>query len=118
LFALIVASVGVYGVVSFDVRQRTREIGVRMALGAAGGHVIRMLVRRSTVIVAIGVAVGIGASLAAGRYVRSLLYGVAPSDPVSLVIASTLLLLVAAAAAAVPAWCAQRIDPAIVLRDE
>jgi hypothetical protein len=54
LFALIVASVGVYGVVSFDVRQRTREIGVRMALGAAGGHVIRMLVRRSTVVVAIG----------------------------------------------------------------
>jgi ABC-type antimicrobial peptide transport system permease subunit len=118
LFALIVASVGVYGVVSFDVRQRTREIGVRMALGAAGGHVIRMLVRRSTVVVAIGVAVGINGSLAAGRYVRSLLYGVAPSDPVSLVIASTLLLLVAAAAAAVPAWCAQRIDPAIVLRDE
>jgi predicted permease len=118
LFALIVASVGVYGVVSFDVRQRTREIGVRMALGAGGGHVMRLLVGRSTVIVALGVAVGIAASLAAGRYVRSLLYGVAPSDPVSLVIASMLLLFVAAAAAVVPAWRAQRIDPAIVLRDE
>jgi len=118
LFALIVASVGVYGVVSFDVRQRTREIGVRMALGAAGGHVIRMLVRRSTVVVGIGVAIGVAGSLASGRYVRSLLYGVAPSDPISFVIASVLLLVVAAAAAAVPAGRAQRIDPAIVLRDE
>ncbi len=118
LFALIVAGVGVYGVVSFDVRQRTREIGVRMALGAAGARVVRMLVRQSTVVIAVGVAVGIAGSLAGGRYVRSLLYGVAPSDPLSLAIASTLLLLVAAAAAAIPAWRAQRIDPAIVLRDE
>jgi predicted permease len=118
VFALLVASVGVYGVVSFDVRQRTREIGVRMALGAAGAHVVRMIVRQSTAVVAVGVAIGIAGSLAVGWYIRSLLYGVTASDPISLAIASTLLLLVAGAAAALPAWRAQRIDPAIVLRDE
>ncbi len=118
LFALLVASVGVYGVVSFDVRQRTREIGVRMALGAAGTNVMRMIVRQSTAVVAVGVAIGIAGSRVVGWYIRTLLYGVTPSDPISLVIASTLLLLIAVAAAAFPAWRAQRIDPAVVLRDE
>ncbi len=89
-----------------------------MALGAAGANVVRMIVRQSTVVVAIGVAIGVAGSVVVGWYLRSLLYGVTPSDPVSLIIASTLLLLVAVAAAVFPSWRAQRIDPAVVLRDE
>jgi predicted permease len=118
IFALIVSMVGVYGVVSFEVRQHTREIGVRLALGADGLRVARMLVRQNTVAVGIGVVVGLGLSLAAGRYVRALLYRVAPSDPLALGVASGMLLLAAAVAAMLPAWRAQRIDPAIVLREK
>jgi len=117
-FAIVVAIVGVYGVVSFEVRQRTREIGVRLALGAPGARVVGMLVSQNIRAVGCGVAFGLAATMGAGSYLRSLLYGVTPSDPLALSIAAMLLLIVAGVSAMIPAWRAHRIDPASVLRDE
>ena len=116
--ALVVAVIGVYGVIAFDVRQRTREIGVRIALGAQQVDVVRLLVRQGASIVTVGIVLGIGAAYYAGRFVAALLYGVTATDPVSIASAAALLLAVAVMASAIPAWRANHIDPAIVLRDE
>jgi predicted permease len=117
-FALLVAIVGVYGAVAFEVRQRTREIGVRLALGAQAANVVTLLIRQNTRAVGLGALIGLLGALAAGRYLRALLYGVAPNDLVSLTVAAAMLLAAATVAATVPAMRAQRIDPAAVLRDD
>lgn len=118
LLALVVALVGIYSTVSYGVTQRTHEFGVRIALGARIGDVLRQVVGEGVRTVAIGVALGIALALAAGRLVAALLYGIAPSDPVVLGLVAGTLLAVAALAAVVPAWRASRVDPITALRTE
>lgn len=118
LLAALVAAVGVYSTVSYAVSQRTHEFGVRLALGAQFGHVIRHVLGNGLRTVVIGIAVGVALALAAGRLVASLLYGVAPNDPVAISLVVGLLLVVATFAGLVPAWRAARVDPVTALRTE
>jgi predicted permease len=118
VLALGLASVGLYGVMAYGVTQRTREVGLRMALGAARGDVVRMIVRESMAPVLIGMVIGLGAALGLTRLVAGLLYGVAPRDPASIVFAVAAMLAVALAAAAIPARRASRVEPGIALRHE
>ena len=118
LLALAVASVGVYGVVAYSLSQRTREIGIRMALGARSASVLGMVMRESLRRIGIGVAIGIAISIAATRVIGSLLYGVSATDPLTFVTTALLLISVAAIAALLPARRATRIDPLSALRTE
>jgi putative ABC transport system permease protein len=118
LLALCLAAVGIYGVVSEAVGRRTREIGVRMALGAQTGEVMRIVLQRSMALAVCGVAAGIGASFYLTRFLESLLFGVRAIDATSFVGASAVLLAVAFIAGYLPAHRASRIDPAAVLRSE
>ena len=118
LLALILASVGIYGVMAYAVARRTSEIGVRMALGAQRGQVLRMILREAAFLAAAGITIGILASLGLTRYIRGMLYGLAPSDPLALCGAVLLLLLVVLAAGWLPARRASRLDPMVALRHE
>ncbi len=118
LLALILASVGIYGVMAYAVARRTNEIGVRMALGAQRGQILAMILREAAVLAAIGIGIGIFASLGLTRYIRSMLYGLKPSDPLTLCGAVLLLLFVALAAGGWPARKASRLDPMVALRHE
>ena len=117
LLALLLAGLGLYGVTSYAVSRRWREIGIRMALGAAAGGVVRLVLSRVMLLVGVGVLVGAGVSVWASRFVATLLYGLEPRDPVTLVGAAIVLGTVGVAAGWVPAYRASRIDPAQVLRD-
>jgi len=116
VLALALASVGLYGVMAYAVAQRTREVGLRLALGAQRSDVIRMIVRESLAPVMAGIAAG--AALALSRLVAGLLYGVAPRDPVSLLVAVVAMLAVALLASAIPARRASRVEPGTALRHE
>jgi len=116
--ALLLAAVGIYGVISYDVGRRTREIGIRMALGARPGDAQWLVVARGLRLVGVGVALGIVASLVLTRVLRSLLYEVSPTDPLTLAGTSALLVGVAALAAWLPALRASRVDPMGALRSE
>jgi predicted permease len=116
--ALLLASLGLYGVTSYSVNRRRGEIGIRMALGADGTDVVRMVLSRVAALVAAGIAIGTGASVWASRFVASFLYGFERSDPATFVAAALVLSAVAALAGWVPARRASRIDPAGVLRME
>ena len=116
--ALLLASVGLYGVLGYAVTRRTNEIGIRMALGATRGTVLWSVLRESWTLVAIGVAIGIPAALVLTRLLSSLLYGVTPTDPWVLGGAVACLFVVALAAASQPAWRALRVDPLVALRYE
>jgi predicted permease len=118
LCALALAVVGVYGVKSYVVACRTREIGIRMALGATGGDVVRLVLREGLTLTVAGVVLGLGLALAAGRVVASLLYQVSPADPLVFVLAPLLLAAAAMLAAFVPARRATRVAPASALRGE
>ena len=109
---------GLYGVMAYAVTQRTREVGIRLALGAGRGDVVRMIVGESLVPVLCGIAAGLAAALALTRLIASLLFGVAPRDPVSLVLATAAMLAVALGAAAIPARRASRVEPLTALRYE
>jgi putative ABC transport system permease protein len=116
--ALLLAAVGVYGVISYDVGQRTREIGVRMALGARAADVASLVMRDGLRIVAIGGVLGAGVALAGGRVVRPLLYETSPRDPVVLVGVALVLLVVATLACLLPARRAMRVDINVAIREE
>ena len=118
LVALFLAAVGLYGVVAYTVSQRTQEIGVRMAIGAQRGDVLRMVLGDGMKLASIGVVIGIAAALALAGYVSSLLFGVTPFDPASYLVTAGMLLAVAAIACYVPARRAMGVDPLTALRAE
>ena len=116
--ALILASIGLYGVISYSARQRTREIGVRVALGANDGDVVRLILRQGMIMAGIGIALGLAASVALTRVVSSYLVGVSATDPITFVGVPAVLLGVAAVASYLPARRASAIHPVQALREE
>jgi predicted permease len=118
LFALLLAAIGLYGILSYVVIRRANEIGVRMALGARAPDVIRMVFRESMLLVVVGIAIGLGAALGATRYISNLLYGLAPTDPATISLAVLVMLIVASLASYLPARRASHVDPMVALRNE
>ena len=116
--ALVLASIGLYGVVAHGVTERTHEIGVRMALGAERRHVLALVVRQGLSMAVLGTVVGLAAALALSRSIESLLFRVAPTDPATFAAVIVMLLSVATIACYVPAWRAARVDPTQALRAE
>lgn len=117
ILALGLASIGLYGIMAYAVNRRKREIGVRMALGAARGVVMGLILRQGIALVGIGIAVGVVASLLIGRALSAMLYGVSGTDPISFLGSSLVLLTVAVAACYLPARRASRVDPLVALRE-
>jgi putative ABC transport system permease protein len=117
LVAAVLATVGLYGVLSYAVARRVREIGLRMAIGADGGRVLGMVVRQGMTLVLGGLAVGLVAAVFAGRLLTSLLFEIAPVDAVSFGGAVVLLAVASLAACFLPAWRATRVAPADALRE-
>jgi len=118
LLALVLAAVGIYGVLAFVTRQRTHEIGIRMALGAQKTDILKMVIGQGLKLAVIGVVIGIAAALAVTRFLSSLLYGVEPNDPLIFVAVSLVLIAVALLACYIPARRAMRVDPMVALRHE
>ena len=118
LLALGLAAIGIYGVVSQWVTARTREIGIRMALGADARAVMKMILKQGFVLALIGVAAGVAGALALTRLMSSLLYGVSPTDPITFLLSSVALIGVALGAGFVPARRATKVDPMTALRCE
>ena len=115
--ALLLATIGLYGIMSYTVARRRNEIGVRIALGATQGRVIRMVMGEVGRIVCLGVAIGILLTLSLTRLVSAFLYGVRPFDPATMGLSAAVLAAVAIAAAMLPAWRAARLDPVTALRE-
>jgi ABC-type antimicrobial peptide transport system permease subunit len=111
-----VAALGIYGVMSFSMSQRTHEIGIRMALGAPSGRIIRMVLGEVLALAVAGLVVGLGLSLLGSRYIKTLLYGIEPNDPATVTMAVLVLLGCGLIAAFPPARRAASVDPARVLR--
>jgi putative ABC transport system permease protein len=116
--ALLLAAIGIYGVMAYSVQQRTQEIGIRMALGAQPGDVLRMVLRHGLLLCLVGIAVGISGAFAVIHLMKSLIFGVSPTDPVTFVSVAILLAGVAFFACWIPARRASRVDPMVALRHE
>jgi predicted permease len=116
ILALIVAAIGVYSVVAYAVSQRTHEMGIRIALGARATDIVKLVLGESSRVVIVGVALGIMAAIALGRFVASLLYGVSARDPLVMASAAVLLLAIGVVASVFPGWRAARVDPSTALR--
>lgn len=115
---LLLSGIGVYGLLAYSVTRRTREIGIRMALGAERGWVRWMILRQSLVLAGIGLLLGVPAALYGTRVVESMLFGLTPRDPRTVAMAAAIMTVVSLAAASVPARRAARVDPIIALRAE
>ncbi|MGD0010886.1 MAG: ABC transporter permease [Terriglobia bacterium] len=118
LLALALACVGLYGIMSYAVARRTNEIGIRMALGAERHNILGMVMRETLIMVALGVAIGIPAALAATRVISSMLYDLKPTDPLTIAVSASVMIAVAASAGYLPARRASRVDPMVALRYE
>jgi len=118
VLALVLACIGIYGVLAYSVSQRLREIGIRLALGATPGAILREVLGSGLGLSALGLLIGLVAALGLTRYLEALLYSVRPTDPGVFALAITTLLLVATAACYLPARRASRVDPMVVLREE
>jgi putative ABC transport system permease protein len=116
--ALLLAAIGIYSVLSYSVKRRVREIGIRLALGAQLGDVLRTVVLEGLKPTLLGVAIGAGAALALGRVLSSMVYGVRPTDPITFLAVAMLMATVALAASIIPAYRATRVDPMVALRYE
>ncbi|HXA84734.1 MAG TPA: FtsX-like permease family protein [Candidatus Dormibacteraeota bacterium] len=118
ILALVIACVGLYGTMSYNVARRTGEIGIRMALGAQRGAVVWMVLREVLALAGAGLAISLPAAFVASKLIESFLFGMKPNDPVALTAAVVTLLVAAISAGYFPAWKASRIDPMIALRHE
>jgi ABC-type antimicrobial peptide transport system permease subunit len=118
VLALVLASIGLYGLMSYTVSGRTREIGVRMALGAQRSDVLWLVLGEALILVAVGIGVGVPAALASSRLLASMLFGLRGTDPISLAAVTVTLGCVAALASYIPARRATRVDPMVALRYE
>ena len=118
IIGLLLAAIGLYGVTSYAVSRRTREIGIRIALGADSGNVIRLVLRQGLVLAAIGVAIGVVIAAAGSKFLESLLFGIRGLDPVAFGGACLLLSVVTLVASYVPARRATAVDPMVALRNE
>jgi putative ABC transport system permease protein len=116
--AMTLAAAGIYGVIAYSVTQRTREIGIRMALGARRGQVLSMVLRQGLALIAIGLALGLGGAAAGTRYLEGLLFGLTPLDPPTFAYVAAAFALVALLASYVPARRATLVDPLVALRCE
>jgi putative ABC transport system permease protein len=118
LTALVLAAVGIYGLVSFGVAQRTQELGIRLTLGALPSGILRMIMGQGLRLTIAGLAFGILGAAILTRFISSLLFGVTPTDPVTLALASAVIVVCAMAASYIPARRAMRVDPTVALRHE
>jgi ABC-type lipoprotein release transport system permease subunit len=118
ILAVILAAVGLYGVIAYAVSQRTQEMGIRLALGAAPRDLLRMVMRQGLVITGMGLAIGLALAFAATGFMRSLLPGIAPRDPMTFVAVPLVLIVIAAVAALIPGRRAGAVDPVVALRYE
>jgi ABC-type antimicrobial peptide transport system permease subunit len=116
--AVLLACIGIYGIMAYAVAGRTSELGLRMALGAQRGNILWLVLRESMLLVLIGVAIGLPAVYGAGKLISSLLFGLTAADPLALTIATALMFVVAAVAGYIPARRAARTDPIVALRYE
>jgi putative ABC transport system permease protein len=116
--ALLLAAVGIYGVLSYTVRRRVREIGIRMALGASHTDILKMVVTDGMKPILVGIAIGIAGALALSRVIASLIFGIRPSDPLTFTGVACLLIAVGILANLLPAYRATRVEPVRTLRDE
>jgi ABC-type antimicrobial peptide transport system permease subunit len=116
--SLLLAVIGVYGVMSYTVAQHTREIGIRMALGAQPRSILKLVVGRGLVLVTAGIVIGVLASFGLTRFIENMLFGVTPTDPLTFVMIVALLGFVALLACLIPAQRAMRVDPIVVLRHQ
>ena len=118
IMGLVLAMAGLYALVSYSMSRRSREIGIRMAIGADRLSVLRMVLRQGLILAVFGVGIGLAAALAATRLLTSLLFGTSPSDPATFVSVAVLLIAVALSACYIPARSAMKIDPMVALRYE
>ena len=118
ILAALLAAIGLYGVMAYAVASRTRELGIRLALGAEPRNIRWLVMRETLQLVVLGMLIGLSAALAATRLIASLLFGLTPTDPLTIALASLLLLAVAALAGYLPARRASRVDPMTALRCE
>lgn len=118
LLAVVLAATGVYGIMAYAVSRRTREIGIRMALGAAPSQVLGVVLARTAVLLGTGTVIGLALSIASGKFFGQILYGVSPHDPLTYACAIAVMAAVALAACWVPAQRAIRVDPVTALRTE
>jgi putative ABC transport system permease protein len=114
--ALLLAAIGIYGVMSYSVQQRTNEMGIRIALGADTGQLLRLVIGQGLVLAAVGVIIGLGASFALTRLMSTLLYGVKATDVATLVAVAAILSAIAVLACYIPTRRASRVDPSVALR--
>ena len=116
--ALLLAAIGTYGVLSYMVTERRREIGIRVALGATRSHVLTQIMKQGLQVTTLGVTIGLAGALAVNRLIASLLFGVQPTDTVTIAFVIATITAAAVVASWLPAWRASRLDPNVVLRDE